>query len=278
MLNMMSNPINDSNVAEYLVLLLSKVIGAAPLRRFWKRSGSVVFVNSKLCLKCTSFTTLAEANAMAFVREYTSIPVPKVYHAFEHKGLVYILMERISGVSVSREWTQRPEKSKQKILAQLTAMVDELRNLKPRDEFGAANVDGGPIYDPRLPSKSSWGPFRTIDDFHRELRNGIEANMVDDDTLPGLLDLISFHDQSWPDSVFTHGDLSSLNILARGDKVVGLIDWETAGWMPPYLEYTTAWNVNPQNTFWQDEVDKFVKPLPYALQMETIRRRYFGYF
>jgi hypothetical protein len=33
-------------------------------------------------------------------------------------------------------------------------------------------------------------------------------------------------------SVFTHGDLSSMNILARGDNVVGIDDGETAGSIP----------------------------------------------
>lgn len=55
-------------------------------------------------------------------------------------------------------------------------------------------------------------------------------------------------DDKWP-LVFTHGDLSRLNILARGDDIVGIIDWETAGWYPSYWEYTTACQVNPQNSF-----------------------------
>jgi len=33
---------------------------------------------------------------------------------------------------------------------------------------------------------------------------------------------------------FTHGDLSSLSILARGDEVVAIVDWEIAGWCPSY--------------------------------------------
>lgn len=72
-----------------------------------------------------------------------------------------------------------------------------------------------------------------IYDFHRELGNGIEQNMMDNAAFPGLADLISFHDQEWGSPVFTHGDLSSLN-MANGDIIIGIIDWETAGWMPPY--------------------------------------------
>jgi hypothetical protein len=59
--------------------------------------------------------------------------------------------------------------------------------------------------------------------------------------------------------------------LARGDEVVSIIDWETAAWMPPYWGYTSAWNVNPQNQFWLQEVDRFLEPLPKALEMEEIR-------
>ncbi|KAL2856737.1 hypothetical protein BJX68DRAFT_229393 [Aspergillus pseudodeflectus] len=88
-------------------------------------------------------------------------------------------------------------------------------------------------------------------------------------------DLITQQNRSWP-LVFTHGDLSSLDILARGDKIVGMIDWETAGWYPSYWEYTSAHQVNPQNSFCVDEIDKFLQPMPEQLKMEQTRQKYFG--
>lgn len=87
-----------------------------------------------------------------------------------------------------------------------------------------------------------------------------------------------FYRQSWSQPVFTHGDLSSLNILCRRDEIVGIIDWETAGWLSPYWEYVTAWNVNPQNLFWQAEVDSFLTPWPHARRMDAVRRKYFGFY
>ncbi|KAI5455828.1 hypothetical protein BGZ63DRAFT_340010, partial [Mariannaea sp. PMI_226] len=75
------------------------------------------------------------------------------------------------------------------------------------------------------------------------------------------------------DLVLTHGDLSSLNILVRGDEVVGVVEWETAGWFPSYWEYTCAENVNPLNTFYADEVDRFLTPMPNELKMENIKRK-----
>lgn len=92
----------------------------------------------------------------------------------------------------------------------------------------------------------------------------------------GLIELCSFYNQPWQQSVFTHGDLSSFDIIADDDNVVGKVDWEAAGWMPPYWEYTSAWNANPQNRLWQREVDKLLDPLPHELAMERIRRSYFG--
>lgn len=278
-----SKPINDVTWARILTLLAFKMVTQKYLRRFWKHPGGVLFV-SKFCIKATSSTTLAEANAMQFVARHTSIPVPKVYCAFRYKNRTYIVMQRINGHMLGYKWTLRSDESKKRILGQVKAMVEELRNIHPPEDIGVANVDGGPIYDSRLPRKSLWGPFKTIHDFHRELRDQVEVeahcgNAGDVGNVPqDLRELISFHKQSWPRSVFTHGDLSSLNILAHGDEVVGIIDWETAGWFPPYWEYVSARNVNPRNQFWQKEVDKFLSPMPHELEMESIRRKYFGDF
>ncbi|KAM5378647.1 hypothetical protein ACJZ2D_004446 [Fusarium nematophilum] len=250
---MESRPINDTLWMRFITLLLYNVNRFSWIRNLRKHPARIVLASSKLCIKATAFTTLAEANAMQFVAQHTSIPVPKVYSSFEHKG-------------------------RASILAQLKATVAELRSIPPLDNCAeVANVDGGPIFDQRLPDKSFWGPFVTIRDFHSELRHGLELQ-DDEEALPGLRELIAFHNEAWPKPVFTHGDLSSLNIVALGDKVTGILDWESAGWMPPYCEYTSAWHVNPRNVFWREAVNGFLTPLPRELEMEKIRRRYFGDF
>lgn len=217
---------------------------------------------------------------MKFVSSSTTVPVPKVLLAFEHKKRVYIVMERLPGQPLSDGWAQRSAESKAKIFDQLRLMVQEMRNLQPPQDSGVSNVCGGPIFDPRLPNEAHWGPFRSIRDFHRELRNGIELNNIKDvNTIPAKLEeLIQFHEQPWDKPVFTHGDLSSLNILVDGDTIVGIVDWETAGWLPPYWEYTCAWDANPQNRFWQQEVDNFLVARPHDLEMEVTRKTYFGDF
>ncbi|KAG5790715.1 hypothetical protein H9Q69_010228 [Fusarium xylarioides] len=265
-------------VTPWLTLLIYKIMSNQCVKRLRNNSSHVIFF-SKFCIKSTDCTTLAEAQAMQFVSKVTSIPVPRVYCAFEHKSRVYILMERIQGQSLWNGWCQRQPESRARILDQLRSMIAELRSLQPENSMEVSNVAGGPIFDQRLPKKSIWGPFRTIGEFHRELRNGIKPeDILHEGTPTDLRRLISFHVKDWGRPVFTHGDLSSMNILVRGDDVVGIVDWETAAWMPPYWEYTCAWNVNPQNQFWQEEVHRFLTPLPFEVEMEAIRRQYFGDF
>ncbi|KAH7175027.1 kinase-like domain-containing protein, partial [Fusarium flagelliforme] len=206
-------------------------------------------------------------NKLSCLPRNTSIPVPRVYCSFKHKGRVYILMKRIPGQDLSQTWARRSEESEARILTQLQQITTELRSIPPPDGIGVANVDGSPVFDQRLPDKSLWGPFEAIQDFHRDLRHGLELG-ENVEAFPGLRELINFHNGPWQKIVFTHSDLSSFNIMAVDDNVTGIVDWETAGWMPPYWEYTSAWHVNPHNDFWQDAVDRFLSPFPHELEME----------
>jgi aminoglycoside phosphotransferase len=264
-----SRPINDTTFRRYLTLLAIKLP-----KPFRTRSGTVLFLSDRLRVKYSSNTSLSEAATMQFIAKHTSIPVPRVYCAFAQQNQTCIVMERLHGQPVEARWFQRSEESKAKILGHLREMVEEMRHITPPADVGVANVDGGPLYDPRLLGPSNrFGPFVSISKFHHHLRGGLAPHP---EHKPEISKLISWQDEFESPLVFTHGDLSSLNILASGDNITGIIDWETAGWYPSYWEYSTAWNVNPQNEFWRDEVDKFLKSFPGDLEMEKVRLQYFG--
>lgn len=243
------------------------------LRRFRNLSGSVLMLTSGLCVKFGNRLDLVEAQTMLFIAKNTSIPVPKVYFAFTDNECTYILMERIHGQMAAKGWVNRTDASKLNIHDNLKKLLLEMRGLIPQSD-AICSISGGSLYDLRIPQMTSrFGPFKSTREFHDFLRNGIQAHSNHGDN---FLKLISLHSQDWGTPIFTHGDLSSLNILVRGDDVVGIIDWETAGWYPPYWEYTTACQVNPQNLFWKAEIDRFLEPMPDALLMEQLRQRYFG--
>lgn len=263
-----SSPFNDGALYRYSTLLAIKA-----LKYTRPRKGSVLMLTDRLCVKYGPRVHLCEASTMRFISQNTSIPVPNVLCAFTHYGSTYIVMERIQGDIIGAGWVKRSEGSKAQLLSQLKEMIQEMRELQPRKGMGIASVDGGSLFDCRLPGPSlRFGPFYSIRDFHRHLRSGME---LDNDLDAEIQNLIKQQNRDWP-LMFTHGDLSSLNILVREDKIVGIIDWETAGWYPSYWEYTTACQVNPQNSFWINEIDKFLSPMPEELSMERTRQIYFG--
>ncbi|KAF8851640.1 kinase-like protein [Acephala macrosclerotiorum] len=266
--NSCSDPINSTRLNRFLVLA-----GVKLLRRFRPCWGSVLFLTPSLCVKIGKYTDLSEASTMQFIRKNTSIPVPKVYCAFRWRGKAYIAMERITGMPAAASWERLSEQSRTKLLGQLREMIDEMRKI-PAANGKISNVDGGSLYDCRLPSSlDRFGPFENTQEFHTFLRNSIEKAPPEH---PDVDEMISMHRREWGQPVFTHGDLSSLNILVRGGDIVGLVDWETAGWYPPYWEYTSACQVNPRNTFWAGYISRFLEPWPEALKMEKTRQQWWG--
>lgn len=271
---MVPQPPTPGRAVRTLVLLAVKATHHKLLRRFWRKQSGLLHIFN-ICIKTKPDENLAEAHAMRFVASCTSIPVPKVYYAFTYKGISYIVMRHIKGHMAGYGWSCRTEESKMRILDQLRRMITELRSIPVPEGAGVSSVDGGPFYDCRLPSRLYWGPYATAREFHEALVDGTDLD-TECTVTPDLSELFEFYRQSGNKLVLTHGDLSSLNILVQGDAVVGILDWETAGWFPAYWEYTCAKYVNPQNPFWADPVDQFLTPMPHELKMETIRRKYFG--
>ncbi|PGH20108.1 hypothetical protein AJ80_03676 [Polytolypa hystricis UAMH7299] len=219
---------------------------------------------------------------MRFVAENTSLPVPKVYCAFVRKNRAYIVMERIQGEVIPRTWKRISEESRQKLFTQLKRMIQELRALKPPPGIGVESCVGGSLCDARIPRPlPRFGPFKTIQDFHKWLREYLQPSKGDrhacsDQEWEEIIEMAAKQDGPWPPPVFTHCDLNPFIILVRGDEVVGIIDWEFSGWYPNYWEYTSAWFGNITATGWQSELDKFIDPFPTEFKMETTRHKWWG--
>lgn len=60
--------------------------------------------------------------------------------------------------------------------------------------------------------------------------------------------------------VLTHGDLHGRNILIDGDRVVGLLDWETCGWYPEYWEFVKCFKALPWPKGWPEFVLQTLSP------------------
>ena len=90
------------------------------------------------------------------------------------------------------------------------------------------------VVDLRLYSSYSGGPFPDERAFNEFLISGIFP------LTPAILKK-KFEEQLRADHriVFTYADLTQHNIIVRDNHIVGLIDWQYAGWFPEYWDYGT---------------------------------------
>lgn len=261
--------VNDTFLWRTFTLLALKTTSLLGLGR---GLGRCTPISKRMIIKTGKLVHLTEAATMKFVAETTSIPVPRVYCAFVHKNQAYILMERIEGNNAAYLHSL-PEESRAKALEQLRQMLLELRALKPPPGTGIESCIGGSLHDCRIGRSSPrFGPFETVRDFHSWLRNGVEMGQ---DETASINDMIERQDKDdWPPTVFTHGDLNPGSILVRGDKIVGIIDWEFAGWYPHYWEYTSAWLGNFIRPTWRECIPMFLDEFPEELEMEKTRSKW----
>lgn len=272
----LSLAVNNSFLRRFLTLVALKTTA-----RFYERSGPCVPISPRLIVKTGPFAHLTEAATLEFVASNTSIPVPHVHCAFVHNNRAVIVMDRIKGVSLARAWQTLSDEDRDSIYEQLRSMFQELRSLPPPAGVGIESCVGGSLRDARIPrSWPRFGPFKTIQEFHLWLRHGLRPEAhpgrKEDDDWNEIRAMVEKQDGPWPAPVFTHGDLNPSNILVRGSRVVGIIDWEFAGWYPFYWEYTSAWYAHLTRQGWEDAILKFLDAYPEELKMEITRQKWWG--
>jgi aminoglycoside phosphotransferase (APT) family kinase protein len=170
-----------------------------------------------------------EARALNFVRSNTSIPVPKVRRYMGGGMKELILMERIEGTRLDKLWPSFSPLQRFLTAWTLRGYILELR--KASGNYHRRHVPG-PMADTPQPCHGAMSLFqgRPQGPFERTRQ---------------LLDYFS----KWPENngpfdssydsqplVLTHGDLSMRNIIVGRDGIIWLIDWEWAGFYPPFCE------------------------------------------
>ncbi|CRG83321.1 hypothetical protein PISL3812_00672 [Talaromyces islandicus] len=237
--------IHDKDITR-LILAAIKLIWP-----FRPRKSAVLFLTKGICVKYGLHQPLSEAAAIEFIGKHTSIPVPKIYISFQSNKQTYIVMSRLPGHPISQNWPSRSAKSKARILAQPREHIEEMRALD-LPTAGVGGINGSKLHNVRIPGGiQGFGPFASVHEFHTFLSHGTEYSA---DNPQEVNDLLEMYRNSRYSPRFTHGDLSSQNILVNGDDLVGIVDWTTSGWYPDYWEYTTALDTNVYNEIWKDEI------------------------
>lgn len=117
------------------------------------------------------------------------------------------------------------------------------------------NVMRGPLYDRSISDRymAEAGPFGSVKDFHDWFSFLYKRRVPDPENIPDP------YRQCLPDSseiVFTHGDLHPSNIILSSTypiRIIAIVDWEQAGWLPAYWEDRKAHYTSPTFGEWSEK-------------------------
>ena len=265
--------VNDTALRRFLTKLALRTTA-----RLYRADGWCSRITPNIIVKRGPFVDLVEAATMQYVAERKSIPVPKVYCAFPPDGRVSIVMERLRGEPITVAFEAMDEPGRSRLLCELKGYLDEMRRLPAPEGAGVQSCVATSLYDSRISKpEPRFGPFKTIEEFHLWLRDGLQMeDLKDGDHRAEAERVIATQDNTKPPPVFTHGDLNLSNILVYDGRISGIIDWEFAGWYPYYWEYTSAWYGNRLRTTWQGLLDNILTPCPERLEMEITRQKWWG--
>jgi len=241
-----NRPINDNIFFRCFVMLFILVAKYMLPRRYTKRSKFLVLPGLPFFLKFGEGinVNLEEAHLTRYAGELLAgegIKVPKVYCAFEKEGCRYMLLEKVKGKTFRSQWPHLSPQVREKVIQKVRSAVICMQKSKRSIICG---LEGGPVFHPVLPYNrvkdgECIGPFHSLADFHKFMldRHGSKWSYYGNPQRAIEFDH-QFLRSPWCSDVinFTHGDLSPFNIMVDKKGRVAIIDWETAGWWPNYLE------------------------------------------
>lgn len=217
----------------------------------------------------TSHQVRREVEAIEFVHQHTSIPVPSVFEIHVNENdpspSSWFSMSAIPGYSLTDAWPILNAEARRATQTDLRNYLHELRAVPPPTPPYIGACHGGPAYDHRLNNGYPCGPFVSESDFNdflvapvarcprKELVNHYRQELADDH---GVL--------------FTHADLCGEHIFVEPTtgRIIGIIDWEMAGWWPAYWEYTKSRFGNRHQTWWKKLMADVLYPYQHELQLE----------
>ncbi len=160
-----------------------------------------------------------EAACLRFIRQNTNIPVPAVFCDFEDANAYYLIMEYVDGVSMA----DLQEEKKMKVKNEIEAHLVTLAQLKSTRVGGLSGIV--------IP------PYRV--------------------TLETDIDTWILPESGTDDYVFCHNDLSQENVIVDPCtlKINAIIDWEYAGFFPPFFERPFYTRLGPSVAVGEETTD-----------------------
>ncbi|KAJ3511442.1 hypothetical protein NLJ89_g4096 [Agrocybe chaxingu] len=245
-------------------------------RKYWNGATTlyVTRLPLNLYIKC-GFNAVEEVAATRYVEENTSIPVPHILDCVsvghpEYPRMGLIIMQAVPGQHLGKrgEVLHKLSERQQDIFVEtLRGWFEQLRSLPPPDERVISGFLGGGVFSFRIGDivEEPFGPYPSQQEFHVE--DFCTPWPSDDERFNRALDIRS---RTSYKICLTHGDLTPQNILVdENARPVALIDWETAGWMPEYWEYTRALYMREPYVGWCEAFKRIFPGYESELMVES---------
>lgn len=229
----------DEDTLEYLV--------EAPFTKEWDRAIlekvdaaddplaglSAHRITPRLLAKLSPESERANTN---FVRAMTRIPVPQLRYPHLASSM-WIVQDYIEGKMLFERWDTLSYFMQFRVACTLRGYISQLRRLR-RSYPGTVDTGhtGGVIFnDVQIGPVESADKFRALcessaySSWAKAARYRLHCNEAQ------LIEPPPYMKNDWT-LVFTHGDLNPTNLLLSNDGVLWVIDWQTSGFYPIWME------------------------------------------
>jgi len=192
-----------------------------------------------LYAKYGNHVTVAEALTGQYVSLNTTIPTPTVLDVCKDSGGIFFLMTEIPGRSFSADGVTLHSMSDEQVFAFgeiLRGWFAQLRALPPPPDGRVSGFMGASFHCARVDNFGNIDPFDSIDAFHAQFFCTIPPTSD-----PAMQSLAIRTRAKKYRLCLSHCDIAPQNILVDdNNRPIGLIDWDSAAWMPEYWEFTAA--------------------------------------
>ncbi|KAI1799588.1 hypothetical protein F4811DRAFT_557664 [Daldinia bambusicola] len=174
--------------------------------------------------------------ATELVKKATRVPVPNIIAGWKENGKVMTITERAPGQRLYDIWWDLREDQRERIAREVARHIDQWRRMTA-DRISA--LGGGPVRrHPHLfgLSEEGFGPFRSDKQVWAAIYRRLKRKNVSED----LIQILKDHMPESAPCVFTHGDLSTTNILIHNGRVSAILGLDNAACLPVWAEHVAV--------------------------------------
>ncbi|OBT79751.1 hypothetical protein VF21_01413 [Pseudogymnoascus sp. 05NY08] len=147
-----------------------------------------------------------------------------------------LLMTRLPGKEIGQVYESLSTEAKATALAEPKLYLATIRHIRVPNHIVGPYETSDEFHDYLLAPARNSSSFKSQEEFEEALQRARKLRTLER-----------------PRVKFTHGDLKHHNILIdEGGHVTGFLDWEAAGWLPEFGEYTTAMRYLPAGNWWYE--------------------------